>query len=117
MHCQVSFAAVERQSAIAACLPSLIAFLNFDDIIPVLFEQLKGGEGLAGSVKEASDRQWQLYLLPDGLADRYAVEAAFRFLQTYSLIQWRDDRGGYVMHAWGQDRLEVEQQRFLSRIG
>jgi hypothetical protein len=38
MHCQVSFAALERQSAIAACLLSLIAFLNFDDIFQVLFE-------------------------------------------------------------------------------
>jgi len=40
MHCQVSFAAVERQSAIAACLLNLIAFLNFDDIFPTPFEQL-----------------------------------------------------------------------------
>jgi hypothetical protein len=102
---EVSFAAVERQSAIAARLLSLIAFLNFDDIFPALFEQLRGGEGLAGSIREASDGQWQLYLLPDSLADQYAVETAFGVLQMYSLIQWRDDSGGYVMHklvhTWG----------------
>jgi hypothetical protein len=98
---EVSFAVVEQQSAIAARLLGLIAFLNFDDIFPALFEQLRGGEGLAGSIREASDGQWQLYLSPDGLADRYAVEAAFGVLQMYSLIQWRDDSGGYVMHTWG----------------
>jgi hypothetical protein len=96
---EVSFAAVERQSAIAARLLSLIAFLNFDDIFPALFEQLRGGEGLAGSIREASDGQWQLYLLPDSLADQYAVEAAFGVLQMYSLIQWRDDRSGYVTNS------------------
>ena len=83
---EISFAAVERQSAIAARLLSLIAFLNFDDIFPALFEQLRRGEGLAGSIREASDGQWQLYLSPDGLADRYAVEAAFGVLQMYSLV-------------------------------
>lgn len=39
-------------------------------------------------------------------------------LQPYSLIQWRDEQGGYAMHtqvhAWGQDRLDVGQQRHLS---
>jgi hypothetical protein len=37
------------------------------------------------------------------------LEAAFGVLQTYSLVQWRDDRGGYavhkLVHVWGQDRL------------
>ena len=70
---EISFAAVEWQSAIAARL-----------------------------------------LSPDGLADRHTVEAAFGVLQMYSPIQPRDDCGGYVMHklvhAWGQDRPEVEQQ-------
>jgi hypothetical protein len=70
---EISFAAVEWQSAIAARL-----------------------------------------LSPDGLADRHTVEAAFGVLQMYSPIQQRDDCGGYVkhklVHAWGQDRPEVEQQ-------
>jgi hypothetical protein len=39
-----SFAAVERQSLMAARLLSLLAFLNFDVIFPVLFERLTGEE-------------------------------------------------------------------------
>jgi tetratricopeptide (TPR) repeat protein len=115
---ETSFAAVERQSATAARLLSLLAFLNFDDIFPALFERLKGEEKLAAAASEAPDRQWQSYVSSDNPADQYAVEAAFRVLQTYSLVQWRDEREAYAMHklvhAWGQDRLEVEQQRHLS---
>ena len=103
---EVSFAAVERRSGIAARLLSLLAFLNFDDIFPALFEQSAG--------------EWQSYLSPDSPPDPYTMEAAFGVLQTYSLIQWRDERAGYAMHklvhAWGQDRLELEQQRYLSLV-
>jgi tetratricopeptide (TPR) repeat protein len=117
---ETSFAAVERQSAIAARLLSLLAFLNFDDIFPALFKRSTGGKKPTGGASEAPDRQWQLYLSPGGWADPYAAEAAFEVLQTYSLIQWRDERGGYSMHklvhTWGQDRLEVEQRRHLSLI-
>ena len=115
---ETSFTAIERQSAMAARLLSLLAFLNFNDIFPALFKRPTGEEKLAAAVSKAPDRQWQSYFSPDGPADQYAVEAAFRVLQTYSLVQWRDDRGGYAMHklvhAWGQDRLEVEQQQHLS---
>ena len=103
---ETSFAAVERQSGTAARLLSLLAFLNFDDIFPALFEQSAG--------------EWQSYLSPDSPPDPYTVEAAFGVLQTYSLIQWRDEQAGYAMHklvhAWGQDRLELEQQRHLSLV-
>ena len=105
---ETSFAAVERQSTMAERLLSLLAFLNFDDIFPALFERLRGGERQVGSVREASDPRWQSYLSPNSPLDPYTVERAFRVLQTYSLIQWRDDPGGYAMHklvhAWGQDR-------------
>jgi hypothetical protein len=110
---EASFAAIERKSAMAARLLCLLAFLNFDDIFPA-------GIKMTGGVSEACDRGWQTYLSPDSPVDRYAVEETFGALQTYSLIQWRDGRGGYAMHklvhAWGQDRLEVEQQRHLSLI-
>ena len=40
------------------------------------------------------------------------------FFKHTQLIQWRDERAGYAMHklvhAWGQDRLELEQQQYLS---
>jgi tetratricopeptide (TPR) repeat protein len=114
---ETSFAAVERQSAMAARLLSLLAFLNFDDIFPALFGRFKSGDNPA---TEGSDRRYQSYLSPDSPIDQYAIEEAFGVLQTYSLIQWRDERGGYAMHklvhAWGQDRLEVEQQQHLSLI-
>jgi hypothetical protein len=41
---EASFAAVERQSVTAARLLSLLAFLNFDDIFPTLFERFAGGQ-------------------------------------------------------------------------
>jgi tetratricopeptide (TPR) repeat protein len=115
---ETSFAAVERQSVMAARLLSLLAFLNFDDIFPTLFKRPAGEEKPRAVVREGPNRQWQSYVLIDGSADQYAIEAAFRVLQIYSLVQWQGDRGGYAMHklvhAWGQDRLKVEQQRYLS---
>ena len=119
---ETSFRVVEQQSVSAARLLSLLAFLNFDDIFPALFERRPDEEKpvAAAAASKAPDREWQSYFSPDAPADRYAVETAFRVLQTYSLVQWRDDRGGYAMHklvhAWGQDRLEMEQQRHLSLI-
>ena len=41
---ETSFAAVERQSTMAERLLSSLAFLNFDDIFPALFERLRGGK-------------------------------------------------------------------------
>ena len=42
------------------------------------------------------------------------VESAFEVLQTYSLVQWKVGQESYSMHklvhAWGQDRLEVQEQ-------
>ena len=49
---ETSFAAVERQSAIAARLLSLLAFLNFDDIFLALFKRFTGGEKLTGDASE-----------------------------------------------------------------
>jgi tetratricopeptide (TPR) repeat protein len=73
---------------------------------------------MTGVASEASDRRWQAYLLSDSPPNPYAIEGAFKVLQMYSLIQWRDERDAYAMHklvhAWGQDRLEIEQQRQLT---
>ena len=42
------------------------------------------------------------------------LDEALEALSTYSLIQWNEEQGGYSMHklvhAWGFDRLEVEEQ-------
>ena len=67
---ETSFAAVARQSGMAPRLFSLLAFLNFDNVFPALFE---------GSTGER-----QSYLSPDSPPDLYAVETAFDVLQTYS---------------------------------
>jgi hypothetical protein len=74
---ETSFAAEERLSVIAARLLTFLAFLNFDDIFPALFERLSRGKKLAGGASEAFDRRWQSYVLPDGPTDIYTVEAAF----------------------------------------
>ena len=117
---ETSFTTVERQSAIAARLLSLLAFLNFDDIFPTLFGPFAGGIKTIEGVNKASKQRWRAYLSPDSPPDSYAIEGAFEVLQTYSLIQWRDERGGYTMHklvhAWGQDRLEVGQRQYLSLL-
>jgi hypothetical protein len=102
----------------AARLLSVLAFLNFDDIFSALFERFIDGVKITERAPEAFDRRWQLYLSADAPADQYAIEGDFTILQAYSLIQWRDDQGGYMMHklvhVGRQDRLEAEQQRDLS---
>jgi tetratricopeptide (TPR) repeat protein len=116
---ETSFAAVARQSAVAARLLSLLAFLNFDDISPALFERVHALGPPLGKGNE-SDRLWQSYLSPDGPMDQYAVESAFVVLQTYSLVQLREDQGGYAMHklvhAWGSERLDEDERRQVSVI-
>lgn len=63
-----------------ASLLSLLAFLNFNDIFPALFERLTGEEKLTAATSEEPSRQWQSYLSPGGSLDQYAVEAAFEVL-------------------------------------
>jgi hypothetical protein len=112
-----SFAAIARKSSMAPRLLSLLAFLNFDDIFPELFERLTRRRKPATDKNDASYQEWQSYLSPDGSADQYAVEAAFEALQTYSLIQWREGRGGYAMHrlvhTWAQRHLAVVALQML----
>ena len=117
---ETSFAAVARQSAVAARLLSFLAFLNFDDIFPGLFERQAHGRGPPLDKGNEFDRHWQSFLSPDAPMDRYTVESAFMVLQTYSLVQWREDQGGYVMHklvhAWGSERLDENERRQISVI-
>jgi tetratricopeptide (TPR) repeat protein len=71
----------------------------------------------AGSTANTS-RRWRSFVSPDTSFDRHDVESAFTVLQTYSLVRWQRDQGVYTMHklvhAWGRDRLEMDQQRELS---
>jgi tetratricopeptide (TPR) repeat protein len=115
---ETSFSALARQSPVASRLLTLLAFLNFDDIFLDLF-------GTGSSSREATETktgtggpQWQMFVSPEASLDRYAVESAFAVLQTYSLVQWRQDQGAYTMHklvhAWACDRLGIDQERELS---
>jgi hypothetical protein len=62
--------------------------------------------------------RWWVLVSPEASLDRYEVESAFAVLQTYSLVQWRHGRGVYtiheLVHVWGRDRLDMDQQRELS---
>lgn len=46
------------------------------------------------------------------------IVLAFKVLQAYSLVSWQADREAYsvqkLIHAWGHDRLELEQRRIWS---
>jgi tetratricopeptide (TPR) repeat protein len=117
---ETSFAAVARQSAVAARLLSFLAFLNFDDIFPGLFERQVHERGSPLDEGNEPNRPWQSFLSPDAPMDQYTVESAFTLLQTYSLVQWRENQGGYVMHklvhAWGSERLGENERRQISVI-
>jgi tetratricopeptide (TPR) repeat protein len=117
---ETSFAAVARQSAVAARLLSFLAFLNFDDIFPGLFEWQAHERGSPLDEGNELDRPWQSFLSPDAPMDQYTVEPAFTLLQTFSFVHWREDRGGYVMHklvhAWGSERLDGSERRQISVI-
>ena len=110
---ETSFHAIATHSPVASRLLSLLAFLNFDDIFLDLF-------GRTSSVDEhgSETQSWQTLILPEGPLDTDTLDSAFEVLQTYSLIQWKPNRESYSMHklvhAWGHDRLDVQEQSRLS---
>ncbi|KAK3174783.1 hypothetical protein OEA41_002029 [Lepraria neglecta] len=100
---ETSFDAITRQCPGATKLMGLLAFLNNDDILPGFFDQNLGYQESGEDV-----------VIPS----IYTVEEAFRCLQAFSLIQWKEDQGSYSMHklvhAWSYDRLSPEKQRSFS---
>ena len=125
---EASFEAIAKQDPAAARLLCLLAFVNFEDIFPGLLGGdeigvLDGGpEGTAGESEAtvSSNQTWRSYLSSGGKWKLYDLEAALVTLQSYCLLQWRSDQGSYAMHklvhAWGHDRLETEEQRQLSGL-
>ena len=125
---ETSFEAIAKQDPPAARLLCLLAFVNFEDIFPGLLGGdetgvLGGGpEGSAGESEAtvSSDQTWRSYLSGEGKWTLHNLEAALATLQSYCLLQWRSDQGSYTMHklvhAWGHDRLETEEQRSLSGL-
>lgn len=91
--------------------------MSFDDISTHLFDS----DNVHGRRSEAiplSGETWQLFLFCRQNWDVYELESAFEMLQTYCLIQWEADQRSYSMHklvhTWGYDRLEVDQQQRLN---
>ena len=115
---EASFSAIARHSPMAARMLSLLAFLNFDDIFLDLFRPDLSSTARLEDGVPCSGRGWWSFVAGGDIVDRYSVESAFDVLCTYSLVQQRDGQTAYMMHklvhAWGQDRLKVDQQRNLS---
>ena len=125
---ETSFEAIEKHSLAAARLLSLLAFVNFEDIFLGLFD--RGGASILASAPTrvaepseattSSDETWQTFLSCGQNWTVSGLESAFETLQNYSLIQWKSDQKSYTMHklvhAWGQDRLEADRQRWLSSL-
>ena len=125
---EASFEAIKDYNPAAARLLSLLAFMNFEDIFLSLFDR-DGAEVLASApthvvgpseATTSPDETWRTFLFCGQKWTVYNLESAFGTLQNYSMIQWKSDQESYAMHklvhAWGQDRLEVDRQRQLSSL-
>ncbi|KAJ9655339.1 hypothetical protein H2198_005794 [Neophaeococcomyces mojaviensis] len=116
---EMSFAAIERQSPLAARLLSLLAFINFEDIFLSLFCVDRDSLAPSDVSIEGERVQWVALLLSgDGALDTYDIKAGFAILQAYSLLTWREEQEAYAMHklvhAWSHDRLKSEQRQAWS---
>ena len=112
---EISFSAIERQSQEASRLLTLLAFLHFDDILQDLFSRaMVSQERTREKDKVETELVWHSLISPENQLDIYTIEAAFRCLQSFSLIRWRPDQSSYtihkLVHAWGYDRLNQDQQ-------
>jgi tetratricopeptide (TPR) repeat protein len=111
---EASFKAVQRQCAEACRLLTLLAFLGFDDIFLELFDPKTLNQ-------DSSSGSWKPLISSDVSLDKYKIEECFRVLQTYSLVQRKENQASYSMHklvhAWGYERLESDQQREYSIAG
>jgi tetratricopeptide (TPR) repeat protein len=118
---ETSFQAVGRQCAGACRLLTLLAFFDFNDIFVGLFvPDVEPGKGeWPGQFRAGSS--WRLALAPSDVLDMYWIEECFGVLQTYSLVQWKEDQDSYsihkLVHAWGYERLGVEEQHDYSVAG
>jgi hypothetical protein len=111
---ETSFSAIAAQSIVASRLLSLLAFMNYDDIFLALFYPATRNTNQQSEEVTASGQQWTALISPEEPLDVSIVESAFEVLQTYSLVQWKVGQESYSMHklvhAWGQDRLEIQEQ-------
>ncbi|KAK5676701.1 hypothetical protein LTR17_027732, partial [Elasticomyces elasticus] len=112
---ETSCAAIARQCSVAVRLLSFFAFLDPDDIFLELFRCETDPAMAQGELQEDD---WREFLSP-GVSFEEVFDEALEALSLYSLIQWKEEQGGYSMHklvhAWGFDRLEAEEQGQYSR--
>ncbi|KAJ9663362.1 hypothetical protein H2198_000879 [Neophaeococcomyces mojaviensis] len=123
---EISYSTIQRQSPAAAKLLNVLAFLNFDDIFLNLFverptiptrQQLSLQDHNIATIAEKP--RWVQILSSNGASVNHdSIKSAFKTLHAYSLVSWRSDQQAYRMHklvhAWGHDRLSVEQGRAWS---
>lgn len=113
---EFSFTALQDQSAVAAQLLTLLAFIDPNDIFLGLFEDESNA---TDDLDDLEKPRWRELLSPEGtLIDITVTESAFAAIQAYCLISWQVDQKAYIMHnlvhAWDQDRLEASQRRVWS---
>jgi len=118
---ETSFLAIHHHCPEACRLLTLIAFLSFDDIfLELLGLHMKEGEVEVRDRNER-DTSWTIILSAETTVDQYKIEEYFDILQTYSLVQWKDDQQSYSMHklvhAWGYERLGPVDQYEYSITG
>ena len=88
---ETSFLAIDRHCPVACRLLTLIAFLSFDDIFLGLFGlHTKEGEV---QLRDGNKRgtPWTVVLSTETKVDQYKIEEYSSVLQTYSLVQRKDD--------------------------
>ena len=125
---EASFKAIKDHNPGAARLLSLLAFIDFEDIFLSLFDRNGASVLLSAPThvvapSEATilpDDTWRTFLFYGQKWTVYDLELGIGTLQNYSLIQWKSDQESYAMHklvhAWGQDRLDLDRQRQLSSL-
>ena len=107
---ETSCATIAKQCPVAVRLLSFFAFLDPADIFLELFRH-ETDPSTAGST--CAEEDWERFLSPEGPLED-VLDEALEALSTYSLIEWKEEQAGYSMHklvhAWGFDRLEAEEQ-------
>ncbi len=84
---ETTFSAITSQTREASQILTFLAFLHFDDIFMDLFDQpVKDGK-LEHQDTGKHNITWQSMMSSEESFGIYIIEAAFRTLQSYSLVQ------------------------------
>ncbi|KAB8356490.1 hypothetical protein FH972_024073 [Carpinus fangiana] len=101
------FESLGKQSPASAHFLMLLACISPDDIYTGLFCDLEDVDG--------PDLLWKRLLCLDERVDAVIVQDCLRHLAEYSLVQWKDEQGSYIMHklvhAWVFERLTLQEQQ------